>query len=206
MAPSPIPRHRSPDEIAALLAARRRSEIEAPHLSRAAVLALLYERSGEDHVVLTVRSHHVEHHKGQISFAGGVLDPEDGSLEMTALRESAEEIGIDTSQVTILGKLDDLITVSNFLVTPFVGRISYPFRYSISNVEVAQLLEVPVPELLAPGCFSAAPRPIPREARLTPGISYEWRGHVIWGATGGMLQQLLEVAYAPASAAVAGPT
>ncbi len=196
----PIPRHRPSEQIATLLAARRRSEIDAPDLPRAAVLALLYERAGDDHVVLTVRSHQVEHHKGQISFVGGVLDPEDGSLEMTALRESAEEIGIDARQVTILGKLDDLITVSNFLVTPFVGRISYPFRYSISNVEVAQLLEVPVPDLLAPGCFSAAPRPIPQEGRLTPGISYEWRGHIIWGATGGMLQQLLEVAYAPGAA------
>ncbi len=195
MASLPIPRHRPPDEIAALLAARRRNEIEAPHLPRAAVLALLYERAGDDHVVLTVRSHQVDHHKGQISFVGGVLDPEDSSLQTTALRESAEEIGIDASQVTILGRLDDLITVSNFLVTPFVGRISYPFRYAISNVEVAQLLEVPVPDLLAPGCFSAAPRPIPQEGRLTPGVSYEWRGHVIWGATGGMLQQLLEVAY-----------
>lgn len=200
----PIPHHRPSDEIATLLAARPRHEIEAPDLARAAVLALLYEHRGEDHVVLTVRSHQVEHHKGQISFAGGVLDPQDGSLEATALRESAEEIGIDPGQVKILGKLDDLITVSHFLVTPFVGRISYPFRYSISDIEVAQLLLVPVPDLLAPGCFSAAPRPIPPEGRLTPGVSYEWQGHIVWGATAAMLQQLLEVAYGPATALARG--
>lgn len=196
----PITHYRSSDEIAAVLAARRRAAIDAPDLPRAAVLALLYERAGDDHVVLTVRSHQVEHHKGQISFVGGVFDAQDGSLEATALRESAEEIGIDSGQVTILGQLDDLITVSNFLVTPFVGRISYPFRYAISSVEVAQLLEVPVSDLLAPGCFSAGPRPIPQEGRLTPGISYAWDGHLIWGATAGMLRQLLEVAYAPGAA------
>ena len=84
----------------------------------AAVLILVYDRDGEAHVLFTERTDQVEHHKGQVSFPGGAFDDDDGDLEQTALRETYEEIGVRPEEVEIIGPLDDIVTASNFRVTP----------------------------------------------------------------------------------------
>src|SRR3970040_1208881 len=94
-------------------------KIDHPTASAAAVLILIQDREGDPHVIFTQRTNHVEHHKGQMSFPGGACDEDDDGLEATALRETWEEIGVTPEHVKIIGQLDDMVTNSNFRVTPY---------------------------------------------------------------------------------------
>jgi 8-oxo-dGTP pyrophosphatase MutT (NUDIX family) len=159
----------------------------------AAILILVYDRDGEAHVLFTERTHQVEHHKGQISFPGGACDDGDDSLEATALRETAEEIGVRPEDVEIVGQLDEMITISNFRVTPFVGILEtnseYPFV--INTNEVAQVVQVPLPHLLDEQNMELEVRQHKGKQVLVP--AYTYQGHRIWGATARMLRQLLDL-------------
>ena len=182
------------DHIRVALARYEAKRIESNGLPRAAVLIPLYLKREVPHVILQVRTELVEHHKGQISFPGGAEDPGDVDLEMTALRETEEEIGLAREDVEVWGRLDDLITVSNFIVTPYVGRITKPAPYPFapSGFEVAELLEVPLPHLHDPS--SENREPVPWRDRLVPPPSYGFGEHVIWGATARILAQFLDLA------------
>jgi 8-oxo-dGTP pyrophosphatase MutT (NUDIX family) len=175
------------------LAQHTPKRIEREGMPRAAVLIPLYEVSGTHHVLLQVRTELVEHHKGQISFPGGMEDPGDVDLEMTALRETEEEIGLAREDVEVLGQLDDIVTITNFVVTPYVGRVTRaaPYPFAPSGFEVAELLEVPLPHLLRPDALNQ--EPVPWRDRHVPPPSYTFGEHVIWGATGRLLQRFLEL-------------
>jgi 8-oxo-dGTP pyrophosphatase MutT (NUDIX family) len=169
------------------------SYIDEPSLPRAAVLLPLYDSGGAPHVLFTVRSELVEHHKGQISFPGGAHDPEDRDLAHTAIRETFEEIGVDMDHVEILGQLDEMITVSNFLVRPFVGRITQtgPYPFAHSEIEVAEILEVPLAHLRDEVNVLVEPRMY--QGRAIQAYSYRFGGHLIWGATARILKQFLDL-------------
>ena len=96
-------------------------------------MLLLYPKDGDFCVLLNKRSMEVEHHKGEMSFPGGARDPEDSDYEDTARRETEEEMGIARDDITILGRLDDNVTRTNFLVKVFVGTIPYPYEFSPSS-------------------------------------------------------------------------
>jgi 8-oxo-dGTP pyrophosphatase MutT (NUDIX family) len=182
-----------------LIHIRRRLEGHAPAcidelaMPRAAVLLPLYERDGELHVLFTRRSELVEHHKGQISFPGGAHDASDRDLQHTATRETWEEIGVDEGHIDLVGQLDEMITVSNFLVRPFVGRITVPgpYPFSHSEIEVAEILEVPLAHLQDATNTVAELREY--QGRDVMMYSYAWREHLIWGATARILRQFLEL-------------
>jgi len=153
----------------------------------AAVLLTLLHHGGADRVLLTVRSHTVEHHKGQISFPGGAVHDADGSLQTTALRETWEEVGINPPDIEVVGQLDDIITVSNFVVTPFVGVLGHaPYDYVPSPLEVAEVIEPPIAHLLDPANTVWEER---QGAARSPAYLYD--GHRIWGATARMLYEFL---------------
>lgn len=160
-----------------------------PDLVSAGVLALLYDKEGDICVLLNKRTDRVEHHKGEISFPGGVKDPEDATIMDTALRETDEEMGIHRTDVEILCRLNQVTTRSMFSITPFVGTIptAYPFR--ASNIEVAEILEVPVHVLLDPSNWRETVRN--GENGQTIEYAYAYGEHLIWGATARMLTQLL---------------
>jgi 8-oxo-dGTP pyrophosphatase MutT (NUDIX family) len=165
----------------------------------AAVLLLLYERDGEEHLLFQVRSQHVEYHKGEISLPGGARDPEDDSLLATALRETHEEIGVPPDHIEVFGRLDDVTTRTRFVMSPFVGAITapgiYPFR--AANIEVDLLLEVPLAHLLSPESIEATVDSSGREAR-----AFRFGEHLIFGATARVLDGFLGLV-APALAAEA---
>lgn len=120
-------------------------------LMPAAVMLLLYRKEGDYCVLLNKRSMTVEHHKGEMSFPGGAKDPEDTDFEDTARRETHEEMGIARDDITILGRLDDNVTRSNFLVKVFVGTIPYPYDFRPSSIEIAEVVEIPLNVLRDPG-------------------------------------------------------
>ena len=168
-------------------------KIDHPTASAAAVLILIHDRAGEPHVIFTERTNHVEHHKGQMCFPGGACDDEDDGCESTALRETFEEIGVEAERVRIVGHLDDMITISNFRVTPVVGFLDYEdaYPYSINDHEVARVVEVPLTYLLEDGNMELEVREHQGREVLVPAFHYN--GHRIWGATARMLHQLIEL-------------
>lgn len=161
----------------------------------AGVLLLLYEDDAQPHVVFQKRTDRVRDHKGQISFPGGARDPDDDDILYTALRETHEEIGVEPQDVDVLGRLDDMVTISKFLVTPFVGWLRrYPYEWRFSDEEVAYLLQVPIPHLLDPENFVPDRRVIDGHEVILP--SYRFGEDIIWGATARMLTNFLEL-YSP---------
>ncbi len=174
------------------LAGSRPRVLPRQRSSPAAVLLLIYPRHGTECILLTERSTTVEHHKGQISFPGGGVDESDGSAEETALRETFEEVGIPPDGIEILGRLDDVRTGTEFLVTPVVGLLDEaPHGFTPSPFEVAEVLEVPLAHLLNPDNFIEEHRERDGVAFVSP--AYDFEGRRIWGVTARILTRLLEL-------------
>ncbi len=179
-------------KIEAALADRPRRVAEGGGLVPAAVLLLLAHR--EPHVLFTKRTEQVAHHKGQISFPGGIVETWDASRLETALREAKEEIGLPPSAVEILGALDDTETrATGFVITPFVGLIREPVRYAPDGREIERVLEVPLAALLDPANFRE--EQWERDGELQPVYFYHYQADTIWGATARILKQFLDLVF-----------
>ncbi len=179
------------DQIAKRLSSRERKVIGHPSFARAAVLVPLFNKNGNCHLLFTKRTDLVKYHKGEISFPGGMMDEEDVSLRKTALREAYEEIGLKESDVQVIGILDDIVTITEFIVTPFVGLFPYPYPFKTSPVEIAELIEVPLSFLLAKENLTE--HEITRMGRKEIIHAYQYGEHTIWGATARILNQFLDV-------------
>ncbi len=163
----------------------------------AGVLALFFPRQGAWHILLIERENNNpnDRHGGQISFPGGKFEPEDASLEHTALREAWEETGVPADKVQVIGKLTELyIPVSNFLVHPYVGFLAAPVVWQPQPEEVKSILEVPFEHFLAPGAVKKTDFRLPNQMVLKDMPYFDVAGKVVWGATAMMLSELLEVA------------
>lgn len=176
------------DALAAALAGRSHRTLPTEGKRAAAVLVALVPRGGEWHILLTKRTDTVEHHKGQISFPGGMIDPGDADPVATALRETEEEVGIPSSQVRVLGRLDDFYTaVTPFHVTPIVGTIEGEFTPAPNPQETAEVLLASMRELLDPARWR-------QETWMGVPVSfYDVAGVTVWGATARILDQFLDI-------------
>ena len=162
---------------------RRKAERTVERGLRAsAVLIPVYRGNGEYHVLLTERSDEVVFHKGQVCFPGGTREPSDPTLLQTALRESEEEVGLQAEDVEILGQLDDVPTfTSNYIISPFVALVSHPHSLTTNGREVRGTFCVPLSFLMDEANFKQ------------DSLSYEYDGHVIWGATARILRQFTDL-------------
>lgn len=170
---------------------KERIVIEHPPFSHAAVLVPLYQKEGQCYLLFTKRSVQVKHHKGEISFPGGMVDEDDRELIHTALREAHEEIGLKEKDVEIIGLLDDIVTVTEFIVTPIVGIFPYPYPFQVNRIEIDELIEAPLSAFLKEDSFSE--REIFRMGRAEWIYAYQYHNHIIWGATARILKQLLDL-------------
>lgn len=177
------------------------AEVRAEQLSRflppraggrdSAVMILLGEGPDGPDVVLIQRSEGLSSHPGQPAFPGGRVDPGDGGPIDTALRESAEEVGLDPSGVEVVAIFPELhIPVSNFVVTPVIGwwRVPSPVRV-VDPVEVARVERVSIAELVNP-----ANRYLARHPSGHTGPAFDVRGMLVWGFTAGLLDRVLDLA------------
>ena len=194
---SPAERRPSLDQVRVALAGTLRAEPppgtlgpDDPSERSSAVLVALYDHGGEPHVLLTRRSWSLRAHRGEISFPGGRAEPGDPDLVATALRESAEEVGIVPATVEIIGRLDPLSTVSSrSSIMPYVGILPGLPDVEPDPREVEEIRHVALSELLGDGVY--------REERwFRDGLErplwfFELHGDTVWGATASMLRQLL---------------
>jgi len=175
------------EKIHAVLATRQRRVIRGDHLTLAAILLPLFEKGRDAYVLLTKRTHKVKTHKGEISFPGGVYDQGDHTLEKTALRECFEEIGLREEDVEMLGCLDDVETLTQYMIRPFVGILPYPYAFVVNHEEIEQMIELPLQSLLEKDPFQKKVVSVEGEERTI--YTYHYGHHVIWGATAKILRQ-----------------
>lgn len=158
------------------------------------VLLLLYPNgpTGELHLVLTRRTETVGNHRGQISFPGGSVDPDDESTSQTALREACEEIGVCGKELRLLGDLTPLyIPPSNFRIHPHVAWLPRRPQFRLQPDEVAELLEAPISHFLDERNIGVEDWPLRGDLVTVP--FYNICGHKIWGATAMVLAEFAAV-------------
>jgi 8-oxo-dGTP pyrophosphatase MutT (NUDIX family) len=160
-----------------------------PGRTDAAVLAPLFlDPAGLLHAVFTQRRDDLRRHPGEISFPGGRRDPGDADLVATALREAEEEVGLPGDAVEVVGALEPVPTfVTDYAVYPYVGLIEPGLEWVLAPREVAQVLELPLGALRA----GHGERRIVRRGIAFRTDTYEVGDHLIWGATGRILADLL---------------
>jgi 8-oxo-dGTP pyrophosphatase MutT (NUDIX family) len=178
-----------------LLTPEEAAELDAPGTKDAAVLIPLYPKGDELVAVFTERHSDLRRHAGEISFPGGRQDAPDEDLRATALREAEEEIGLSPSDVELVGALPPVGTfVTGYRVHPFVGLIEPGHHWAPQESEVARVLELSLPALR---------RGYEMQRLLGKGVpiktpTYTVDDHFVWGATGRIVQSLLDRLDAPA--------
>ena len=171
-----------------LLAPEEALAMDVHGRTASAVLAPLFvDTEGALHAVFTRRRDDLKRHPGEISFPGGRQDPGETLIE-TALREAHEEIGLPPREVKVVGALPPTPTfVTNYAIYPFVGLIEPGFEWVLGEDEVAEVLELPLETLRA----AYGERRLVRKGIPFRTPTYEVDGHLIWGATGRIVQDLL---------------
>jgi 8-oxo-dGTP pyrophosphatase MutT (NUDIX family) len=161
-------------------------------LRDAAVLAPLFLRDGADRLFLTKRRDDLPDHPGQVAFPGGAREGDEDALAC-ALRETAEEVGIDPATVEVLGRLPDRVSIAGFTVACFVGRVPEPRDLPFDRREVERVFDLPLADLLDDSRWRYEDRSSPLGVfRRVP--FFEGEGPVLWGLTGMFVRDLVAAA------------
>ncbi|MFH1524616.1 MAG: CoA pyrophosphatase [Chloroflexota bacterium] len=163
-------------------------------LKCAAVLIPLVWWKDEWHLVFTRRTEAVEHHKGQVSFPGGGCEPDESSPEETALREAWEEIGLKAEDVRLLGRLNEVITITGYRVMPVVGMMPWPYAVRLEPAEVRRVFTIPLTWLADRGNWEEQPVTPEGALRPFPVVKYrKYDGEILWGVSGRIVFNFLSV-------------
>ncbi len=156
----------------------------------ASVLIPLVDRGGEAYVWLLRRPAEMKRHAGQVAFPGGKRDASDRSAAEAALRETEEEVGFPRDRIEIHGRLDDMETITGFVVSPFVGWLAEDLPARPNPVEVARAFAAPLSAFVY-----SEPRARPFRGkgmtRIAP--SYDVAGELVWGATARIMMNLVSI-------------
>jgi len=157
----------------------------------AAVLVLIYPLRKKLHLVLTLRTSKVDHHRDQVSFPGGEKDGHE-TIPAAALREAREELGVPASVVEVVGQLTPLyVPPSNYCIFPVVATARKGPRFRPAPAEVAEVIELPLEVLLDPGSVRREVWNLLGRETVVP--YYAFGGHKIWGATAMILAEFAEI-------------
>jgi len=175
------------------LARRPAVEIDAPQHRRACVLIpLVRDHDGSYVLVFSRRAETLASHSGQIAFPGGSVERGE-TLEDAVTREAEEEVGIPRASVELIGRLDDLITNSGFLVAPYCGIVHERVEYVMQQSEVAEVFEVPVDALLDEE--QPEVRFVTFRTKRYPAYFYRYRDYEVWGLTGRIVKSFLDLVW-----------
>lgn len=167
---------------------------DLPETRRAAVLVPLFWYRDDWNVLFTRRSNSVQDHKGEVSFPGGAWEAQDENLVDTALREAYEEIGLPPENVKILGKMTEIVSISNYWITPYIAKIQWPFNIKISEGEVARVFSIPLSWLSDPAHREVRPYKRRRDGVVHQVLFFqEYDGELLWGLTASMVERFLNV-------------
>lgn len=176
----------------------------------AAITIPLVKVENEWHVLFEIRSKKMNSQPGDISFPGGKIDAEDESIRQAAIRETHEELGIELDEINILVELSPFIASSGFVVYPFIAEIPYKERYDFNELEVDEVVTVPLDWLLKHEPYMHLMSLLPKPAedfpfgKISKGKQYQWRNHAteewfyeydgltIWGLTARILKYFIE--------------
>ncbi len=156
----------------------------------AAVLVPLFWQDEEIHVLLTKRSEQLKHHSGQVSFPGGGFDEADITIRQAAIRETKEEIGIDSDSIDVVGYLEDIETNSGFYVTSFVGILKDGFSVTINEDEVAEVFSVPLSFFCEEK--NCQKRNANFQGKNVNYYVYQYNNYTIWGVTAEIVVKLVK--------------
>ena len=161
-------------------------------LTPAGVLIPIFQREDAGlTVMLTQRSAELKHHAGQISFPGGRMEDADNDIAHTALRETHEEVGIPSEQVTVVGYLPPMPTITGYAVTPIVGLVDSRAEAIADRSEVEFAFEVPLSFLLESANRQVVERDL--HGKMVPMVEYHYAEHRIWGATAMMIIEFIKI-------------
>lgn len=184
-----VPRgHELREGLRTVLSTRKRSVLPPKERGRAAVLIPLFETPDDTMMWLLRRPDAMRRHAGQVAFPGGKAEPEDPSLEKTALREALEELAILPDSVDVLGSIDDYVTITGYTVTPFVGWVPRDLKIEPNPEEVARAFAAPLSIF-----FEGAVPVLDRARDMIPRFSITFEGERVWGATAAMARSLARI-------------
>ena len=162
--------------------------LPAEHRTAAVLLAFWPNGDGVE-VVFTRRPETMSSHPGQVSFPGGRVDPEDASIADAALREANEELGIDPSAVTLMGRLDDAWSIAGHHVIPYIGWLDERPEMIPNEAEVAEIMVADVELLMQPETLCMHEHNMRGEIRRTQ--AFKWDQGYVWGLTADLMYELL---------------
>lgn len=190
----------NPDLVAQRLAQHQPRTLEIDGFRRAGVLVPLLETPEGLQVLFTVRAANLKSHAGDVAFPGGRQEEGETSLQ-AALRETAEEVGLEVNADQVLGQLSDHPSPARYVATPYVARVPWPQPLTLNTAEVHSVFTVPLEHL-------ATVQPQTRIAQLNQYrrllYAYPWQDYSIWGFTGNVVRDLLQALAGTASNPDAG--
>jgi 8-oxo-dGTP pyrophosphatase MutT (NUDIX family) len=161
-----------------------------PGARRASVLMPLCWHEDQVQVLFTKRTEKLDHHSGQISFPGGGQETGDLTPAHTALRETFEEIGVPFSNMRILLRLDQISTMTGFLITPYLGVIHPAINFNINHDEVERIIMAPLCKVADRSNYR--PTAISWQGQTAYWPALDHHGDIIWGATAKILFGFVE--------------
>lgn len=157
---------------------------QSPRMPAAVLIPILADEHNE-HVILTKRSEHLRHHPGQVSFPGGRLEHTDDSPLACALRETQEELGVESDKIHVLGEMGQWQSYSGFDVSVFIGMVHGPVQYMPCPREVAAVIEVPTKHAFNPEHYEQVHYTVNNQSRHF--FQTHFAGERIWGFTGSLM-------------------
>lgn len=162
--------------------------------SKAAVLIPFIRDRQQWHLLFIRRARHEDdYHSGQVAFAGGKHEPGDRTLQVTALREAQEEIGLLPEHVSVLGQLNYHHSISRFRIRPVVAHIPWPYELTLDQQEVSRAFTIPLSWLANPDNHRVEEREVEGFEPFPVVWFDEYDGEQLWGATARMTLSLISL-------------